>query len=236
MTNEPNWGIPGSTVGMLLAEAAAILSVLAVGIVVAALHEARGSKVDFDNITLNFIFLIVSAAVMLMVIMAFVKIRGGKIRSLGLVRASLPSYLWVLPAMGAYLSILLIGFKLVEVLFPNIDLDQLQDIAFLSAQGNIEMLLAFVALIIIAPISEEITFRGFLFGGLKKKLGWIGAAVISSLVFALVHGQLNVAIDTFLLGLVLAWLYRKTKSIWPSIALHAIKNSIAFYLLFFSNL
>jgi hypothetical protein len=68
--------------------------------------------------------------------------------------------------------------------------------------------------------------------GLAGRFGWTAAAVVSSLLFGLVHGQLNVAIDTAIMGWFSAQLVITTKSIWPSIALHALKNSIAFVLVY----
>ena len=96
-------------------------------------------------------------------------------------------------------------------------------------------LLAFVG-IIIAPLAEEIFFRGFVFGGLQQKYGWKTAAIFSSALFALAHMQLAVLIPTFLLGFVFAYLFHRTKSIWPGIILHFVVNSFAFgslYLLSF---
>jgi membrane protease YdiL (CAAX protease family) len=59
-----------------------------------------------------------------------------------------------------------------------------------------------------------------------------GAAFFTSMLFGLVHMQWNVAIDTFILSFALIWLYQKSGSIWGSILLHALKNGIAFVLLF----
>jgi len=58
------------------------------------------------------------------------------------------------------------------------------------------------------------------------------AALVTSLVFAAVHGQWNVAIDTFALSLVLCALREVTGTIWAGILLHMFKNAIAFYVLF----
>lgn len=64
----------------------------------------------------------------------------------------------------------------------------------------------------------------------KKQL--LGAAVFSSMLFALAHGQWNVAIDTFILSFALIWVFEKTGSIWASVLLHALKNLIAFGAIF----
>jgi len=86
--------------------------------------------------------------------------------------------------------------------------------------------------VILAPIIEEIFFRGFVYSGLLQKYSWKAAALISSFLFAVVHMQLVALIPTFLMGLVLAYLYHRSKSIWPGIILHLIVNSFAFGMIY----
>ncbi len=62
--------------------------------------------------------------------------------------------------------------------------------------------------------------------------GFVIAALISAAIFGILHGQVNLFIDTFVLGLALAWLVNKTDSLWPAIGLHMLKNGIAFLYLF----
>jgi len=86
-----------------------------------------------------------------------------------------------------------------------------------------------------APLSEELFFRGFAFAGLRSGLSFIPAAVISGGVWGLFHlssgTNLVVVLQLGLFGVVLAWLYERTGSLWPPIALHAFNNVIAFTLL-----
>jgi membrane protease YdiL (CAAX protease family) len=81
--------------------------------------------------------------------------------------------------------------------------------------------------ILLAPFVEEIFFRGFVFSGLNQRLGWVKAMLISAAVFSFVHLQITNMIPIFLLGCILAYLYHYSKSIWPSIILHAIANFIS---------
>jgi membrane protease YdiL (CAAX protease family) len=87
-------------------------------------------------------------------------------------------------------------------------------------------LLALVSLIV-APFVEETFFRGFLFTGLGKRFGYSWGAVLSALLFALAHLQMAALVPIFLLGLLLAWLYARTGSLWPCIFTHFAYNSIA---------
>jgi len=84
-----------------------------------------------------------------------------------------------------------------------------------------------IAAVIIAPVVEEIFFRGFLFAGLKKRFSWPTAMFISSGLFALLHLRLLAVPPIFILGLVFAYLYQRSGSIWPAIIIHALVNSLA---------
>ncbi|MBS1248731.1 MAG: hypothetical protein MAG431_00293 [Chloroflexi bacterium] len=81
--------------------------------------------------------------------------------------------------------------------------------------------------IVIAPIAEEIVFRGFFFSGLKQRYGWVKAALISSGLFAVLHLQPLAMLPIFILGFLFAYLYHKSKSIWPGVVLHVTMNSLA---------
>ena len=77
------------------------------------------------------------------------------------------------------------------------------------------------------PFAEEVFFRGFLLAALIPPLGAMRAAAVSSAVFAATHLMLGMMIPVFVTGLLLSWLYLKTRSIWPCIAAHAAQNLIA---------
>jgi hypothetical protein len=83
----------------------------------------------------------------------------------------------------------------------------------------------------LAPISEELFFRGFLFGGLRGKLSFWPAALISGAFFGSIHllgGSWEVIPPLAVFGILLAWLYERTGSIGPPILMHALQNGIAF--------
>jgi membrane protease YdiL (CAAX protease family) len=90
---------------------------------------------------------------------------------------------------------------------------------------------AFILLVILAPLLEEMIFRGLLFTRLTKKWGMTRATIVSSLFFGLLHFPLN-PIGAFLLGLVACVLYVRTRTLWVPITLHAINNMIAWGLMF----
>jgi hypothetical protein len=84
---------------------------------------------------------------------------------------------------------------------------------------------------VVAPIGEEVLFRGYIFTALRNWRGPWTAAVITGLLFGLVHvgsAPLLDLVPLAVLGSALCLLYRKTGSLYPCIALHSLNNSIAF--------
>ena len=90
-------------------------------------------------------------------------------------------------------------------------------------------------IVLAAPIAEEVFFRGFLFGGLRRGLPFVGAALISAAIFGGFHytgpHSLTVLPQLGALGLVQAWLYERSGSIYPTMALHIANNALAFAIL-----
>ena len=103
------------------------------------------------------------------------------------------------------------------------DLREEESLAALIGYG---VLLAFVA-----PVAEELFFRGFVFGVLREKVGVAGGAIATGVVFGLVHvagSPIETVGVLVILGVLLCVLYVQTGSLLPCIALHAINNAISF--------
>lgn len=83
-----------------------------------------------------------------------------------------------------------------------------------------------IALVIIAPIFEELVFRGFLFGYLKKNCNIYIAAIIQALLFGLAHGNIIQGSYAFVLGLFLAFSLVQSKSLICPIVIHMTNNLI----------
>lgn len=78
-----------------------------------------------------------------------------------------------------------------------------------------------------APFAEEVFFRAFLMTGIARSLG-VGAGVgVSAALFALAHGSFGAMLPVFVSGLLLSWLYLKTRSVWPPFIAHAAQNLLA---------
>ena len=123
-------------------------------------------------------------------------------------------------------------FTAIFSIFPWFVLDQAQDTGFSNLFSAPDRIVAFISLAIIAPIAEEIIFRGWLYGKLRAKLSMPTAMLLVSILFGVLHGQWNVGVNVFAMSLVLCGLREITGTIWSGIILHIIKNAIAFYLLY----
>lgn len=120
----------------------------------------------------------------------------------------------------------------ITALIPSFDVNQAQDTGFNAITQQYQLILAFVTLVVLAPLAEEVLFRGYLFGKLRRLVPIWVAILITSALFGLIHGAWNLAIDTFALSIVLCLLRVTTGSLWAPMLLHMTKNGIAFYLLF----
>lgn len=144
-----------------------------------------------------------------------------------------------------YIGMLMVGsvvLLIVQKFFPGIDITQAQHTGFNAANitHRYELLMVYLTLGVMAPVAEELLFRGYLFGKLRAHLPAAATVIITAIIFSALHlglGQLeklqwNVAIITLLLGVALGLLRTKTGSIWAGIVLHMIQNTVAFLVLF----
>jgi membrane protease YdiL (CAAX protease family) len=85
-------------------------------------------------------------------------------------------------------------------------------------------------LCVAAPVVEELIFRGFAYAGLRRYLTPSGAALVSAGAFACIHvgAPTGGLLIVFLIGLLLANLYERQRSLWPCIAAHALHNLLFF--------
>lgn len=184
---------------------------------------------------LGFYFMLnaVTEVLTLGILLLFLKTANVGLKDLfGKVKVTVSTLFSVLTAFAGYFVTTAVTLTLLSELIPVFDADQNQDNPFKDATNNFEIVLSFVALVIIAPLAEEIIFRGFLYRALKSKARPVVAAIIASVIFGLAHLQWNVGVDTFVLSLFLIWVYEKTGTLWSAFALHALKNLIAFVAIF----
>ena len=241
--NEISWK-PLETVGVTLAiyfVTQFIGALLIYGVLsLAGWSEARITDWLENAALAQFLFVIFIEILSVWLLILFLKRRKASLKTVGLVRKPLWSDIgYALTGFGAYFLLFLAASSIAQGLFPGLNVDQKQQIGFEGAHGG-ALLLVFISLVILPPIVEEIMIRGFLYSGLRKWIPKIWAVLITSGLFAVAHLQADstepllwiAAIDTFTLSLVLIYLKEKTGSLWASIGLHMLKNSIAFLALF----
>lgn len=85
--------------------------------------------------------------------------------------------------------------------------------------------------VLVAPLCEEIFFRGYLFPGLLRGLRPWPAIAASALLFALAHADLGSSVLLIVMGVVLAVVRWRSRSLWPGVILHTLNNTIAFIII-----
>ncbi|WP_367399866.1 lysostaphin resistance A-like protein [Paenibacillus sp. 1781tsa1] len=100
-----------------------------------------------------------------------------------------------------------------------------------TTQTIISLPIVYVYSILFSPLIEELICRKFVFGWLDKRFGFIIAALMSSLVFAIPHFSFSLALGYIWLGLVWSWHYKKSENILVTIVSHSIYNYITILLM-----
>lgn len=229
----------GATLAYLLAQTLAGILLLAYPDL-AGWSTARTDDWLNNSIAAQFWYTVIAEAITLGVLWLFWQPYAVAVvrRALGL--AKLPKWRdvgFAILGFATYLVVYAVILNIINTLVP-VDVNQDQAVGFHNANG-FGLVLAFISLVILPPIIEEITFRGFLYSGLRRNMGIVSATLITSVLFGLPHlltgkeGILWVAmIDTFALSLILCFLREKTGSLYASILVHALKNTVAFGAIF----
>ncbi len=145
---------------------------------------------------------------------------------------------------GTFLPFLLFGIGFCS--FSNIAINYAQGIfeSFGIDDYNVDFgdnptgffgfLLSFIATAIVPALVEEFACRGIILGLLKKH-GEIFAIITSSVVFGIMHGNFEQIPFAVFVGLILGYIYVKTNSIWPCVAIHCVNNAISVIFSYLQN-
>ena len=90
-----------------------------------------------------------------------------------------------------------------------------------------------IAVVIAAPLAEEVFFRGFFFAGLRRRMPFVVAALISGFLFSLAHADPGLVIPFTLVGAILAFAYERSGSLYTNIGLHFVFNLLSYLALLF---
>ena len=92
----------------------------------------------------------------------------------------------------------------------------------------LQRLAGFFIIVLLAPFAEEVFFRGFLLPAFANRWGFFAAAIISSGLFGISHVAPGSIIPAFMSGMLFAWLYHRTGSLWNTTIAHGSQNALAF--------
>lgn len=142
----------------------------------------------------------------------------------------------LLPGLGLAALGLVAGLAIAAILEPIFHGAESQNLDPGPFPGTtaaaVAAVLSAISVVIGASVTEELYFRGLLYGRLDLRFARAAAVVGSAGAFGLAHFQPDAFPTLFALGLILGLLRMRTGSIWPAVGLHAANNGIAFaYLL-----
>ncbi len=162
----------------------------------------------------------------------FVRGRGMSFADLGY---TLSDRRWALMGIGCGFGALPVAFVMAALLRPVLGTESGSGFQEFFNSSSFSIFHAATLLLyggFLVPLTEELLFRGLLFRWLRQRLDFWPAAFISAAVFGIAHGSADKAVIAGVLGLPLAWLYEKSRSLAPAILLHQTYNSLALLLTF----
>ena len=140
------------------------------------------------------------------------------LRTLAVLRVYLPCALvWLAFTIGYLYTMHALGRAVAKQTFL--------ESAIAVGPGDLRIVPFVLTIVVLAPLAEEIAFRGYLLGSLELVLPRWPALLLTSIAFGLVHG-LDYALPITLLGLVFGWLRQRHGSLWPSVCAHMLHNAV----------
>jgi uncharacterized protein len=216
------WGFWGSLGWCLFAVATGLFAVVIYAVIWMLMHQFRAPHPD-DTESANMAGILASVVPIAVLIIA-VKIRRFSLRDYFALEAVRRRDL----VFGiACLTVLLIVSAATESLLGIDDGSKFAEATYRAARLAGVLPLLWLAVVIVAPVTEELLFRGFLHRGWAScRLGVSGAVVLTSALWAALHQQYNWfgVLWIFLLGLILGWLRQRSGSTTLTIVLHALNN------------
>ncbi|MCL2655423.1 MAG: CPBP family intramembrane metalloprotease [Coriobacteriia bacterium] len=162
--------------------------------------------------------LIISDIATVLVFLAIVKGRHASFRATVGLRRFKPLLIVALLMLGGGLSLILnSGEQILTALLPVANSSSVLDLTFNQLFTSIPGVLSIVVL---APIAEEIAFRGMVLGTLREKLALPVAFIMQAVIFGVIHGNLSQGVMAIGLGCLLAWVYLRSGSIICSMLVH----------------
>ncbi len=106
----------------------------------------------------------------------------------------------------------------------------LREINVKAGVGNVDLIVAFVVVVLIGPLCEEAFFRGYLYPPMRRELGVVAAVALNAVLFSLVHLSLFGLLSRAVAGCIFCALYEYTDNLAAPVTAHMVNNLIAFIL------
>lgn len=200
------------------------------GIAVAAALVPNVTTLDPIHLFI-YLFVVQFASTVLCVWLVAVVLRKGKWQDLGLRIPSL-SYCWNYGIKGGVLLIVLVALMsyVLKYFQPELQMQEIEQI-MRSATRLPDIIALIIAGTVLAPVSEEIFYRGMIYPVFRKYLGPAWGAVLAGLLFGLAHFDLWRAVPLAIGGAALCYIYEKSRSVLVPMIAHALWNGAMFALI-----
>lgn len=200
------------------------------GIAVAAALVPNVTTLDTIHLFIYF-FVVQFASTVFCVWLVAVVLRKGKWQDLGLRIPSL-SNCWNYGIKGGVLLIVLVALMsyVLKYFQPELQMQEIEQI-MRSATRLPDIIALIIAGTVLAPVSEEIFYRGMIYPVFRKYLGPAWGAMLAGLLFGLAHFDLWRAVPLAIGGAALCYIYEKSRSVLVPMIAHALWNGAMFALI-----
>lgn len=217
---DPPWGIRGTLFGL----AAAFSLLMTVAMLLAAVQQLLNLDAEHPPLAMRYGQILIFQLVLIAIPVAFLWFTEVPARALGFRPLSRIAAIESI-AVGLLLCGVTYGYSwgmehFAPDSFARLLVEQQEQMSFI--QGPWILLLPLT--LITAPLAEELFFRGFLFGGLRRGAGFALASGLSAGLFALVHMMKWSMPPLFLVGLAAAIVFERHRTLWAAIVMHVAFN------------
>lgn len=170
-------------------------------------------------------------AIAFMIWLLIVRRRGATFEELGLRRVTPGALVLMIPVTLLALYMNGVVSRLTAFFFGDVPTARDQ-LALGEAISGADLVLLLILTALVAPIVEEVIFRGLLYRVVRARRGVAAAAIVSALAFAMVHFIPLLVGVFFVFGLILSAVAQRYESLYPAIALHSLNNAAVVGLLY----
>ena len=228
-------GFGGRTVWTGLVVALAIIFLLTIA-AVGALEAVEPNASDQEKLWASFLTTLV-VDLLALVALPILLLGGGRraLSRLGLRRPAARDLGWGILGLVGAMAVVWVYVGIVEIAGVE-DLEPVSSIDNAEIYASVSLVvLTGILVVLVAPIAEEIFYRGFLFAGLGRRFGVVAGVLASSALFSAVHFDPGSLIPFGVVGIVFALIYWRSRSLNGAILAHGLFNAISFVALIFDR-